>query len=126
MNSAAEWQEALRKAPGDSVLRLAYADWLEERGRPLEACKVRQEAGAGTLIFSLWHPEWGEKRVGPWTSLVHLKNHVEGKQRSKYRNRDAYEAHGKAVPVAELVVVIEWRAHAVEVARRPYGAGLKL
>jgi uncharacterized protein (TIGR02996 family) len=120
MNSDQEWNQALRESPEDSTLRLAYADWLEERGQRLEACKMRQQAGAGTLVFSLWHPQWGEKRVGEWTTLQHLKNHVHQKQRHNYRRPGHYEAHGQAVPAAELVVVIEWRAHAVEVDRRPY------
>jgi uncharacterized protein (TIGR02996 family) len=125
MNSDEQWQEALRKAPDDRVPRLAYADWLEEQGRRLEACKQRQQAGAGTLVFSLWHPSWGERRVGEWTQLEHLKSHVNQKH-PLGGSPGAYRAFRKDVPVSELVVVIEWRANATEIVRQPYRPEMSL
>jgi uncharacterized protein (TIGR02996 family) len=117
MNSEKEWKVALAGSPDDNTLRLAYADWLEEQGEQLRACQVRQDAGAGTLVYSLWHPSWGDKRYGEWKQLAHLQSHVRPKSRSgKYRR-----THGsKEVPVGELVVVVEWRANPTEITRRAY------
>ena len=107
MNSEEDWQKALKASPDDRTLLLAYGDWLEEQDEQLCACQVRQKAGAGTLVYSLWHPNWGDKRHGEWRKLQYLKTHVQGKTRGsgQYRRRWG----DKVVRADELVVVIEWR-----------------
>jgi uncharacterized protein (TIGR02996 family) len=125
VKSNQEWQQALQASPDDKVLRLAYADWLEEQGQRLEACKVRQTAGAGTLVFSLWHPSWGDRRTGEWTNLQHLKSHVNQKH-PVGGSPGRYRAFGKEVPVPELVVVIEWRANPSELARQKYDPNMTI
>ena len=117
MNSEKEWRAALAKSPDDNTLRLAYADWLEEQGEQLRACRVRQDAGAGTLVYSLWHPSWGDKRYGEWKQLAHLQSHVRPKSRLGLYRRTRGAAE---VPVGELVVVVEWRANPTEITRRAY------
>jgi uncharacterized protein (TIGR02996 family) len=121
MNSEAEWRAALAKSPGDNTVLLAYADWLEEQGEQLRACQVRQDAGAGTLVYSIWHPSWGDKRYGEWKHLAHLQSHVRPKSRSgKYRRTRSIPE----VPVDELVVIVEWRANPTEITRRSYSHSL--
>jgi uncharacterized protein (TIGR02996 family) len=114
MNSDSEWQKALKTTPDDNVLRLAYADWLEERGERLKALLNRQKAGAGTLIFSVWHPSWGEKRSNVWTVLSHLKSHI----RQHTSGRTYHGKHGD-VPLKELVVIVEWTAEVTRLAYHP-------
>src|SRR5262245_40811696 len=122
MNSEAEWTKALKESPDDKALQLAYADWLEEQGEQVRACQVREAAGAGSLVYSLWHRSWGKKH-GEWPRLAHLKSHViqsgsGGKYRRKYDD--------KWVSMDELVVVVDWRANPVEIARRPFSRDLRL
>ena len=124
MNSEAQWRAALAAAPEDNTLRLAYADWLEEQGEQLRACQVRQDAGAGTLVYSLWHPSWGTKRVGEWTKLQHLQSHVRPKSRLGWYRRTRTRS-SKEVRVSELVVIVEWRANPVEITRRAYAPELE-
>jgi uncharacterized protein (TIGR02996 family) len=121
MNSEREWKAALARSSDDNTLRLAYADWLEEQGEQLRACQVRQDAGAGTLVYSLWHPSWGNKRYGEWKQLAHLQSHVRPKGHlGTYRRTYATPE----VPVSELVVIVEWRANPTEITRLPYSHDL--
>lgn len=122
MNSEAEWRKALNASPEDRTLLMAYADWLEEQGEQFRACQVRQAAGGGTLVYSIWHPNWA-KPYGEWVQFSHLKSHVEPKSRSSRYRR----THGsEPVPVTELVVVVEWRANPTEIMRQPYAPDLRL
>ena len=123
MNTEAEWRKALKASPDDDTLLLAYGDWLEEQGERLRACQTRQKAGAGSLVFSLWHPSWAE-RHGEWDKLAHLKSHVRGMggESGTYVRRFGDEP----VPTAELVLVIEWRARPVEVERRPFSLDVRV
>jgi uncharacterized protein (TIGR02996 family) len=121
MNTEADWKKALKASPDDATLLLAYGDWLEEQGEQLRACQARQQAGAGKLIFSLWHPSWGDERVGEWDRLAYLKSHVRGKG-----DQYARKWGDQPVPVEELVLIIEWRATPVEIGRRPFTADMKV
>jgi len=124
MNSEADWQKALKASPDDRTLLLAYGDWLEEQGETLRACHARQKAGAGSLVYSLWHPTWGDERVGEWDKLHHLKAHVQGKAR---RSRQYRRRWGDTpVSVDELVLVIEWRAKPIEIDRRPFSRDVQV
>jgi uncharacterized protein (TIGR02996 family) len=116
MNSDAEWQQALSQSPDDRTLLLAYGDWLEERGELLEAFLARQRAGLGRVVLWLWHPSWGEERVGEFASPADLADHVRSKKRQFKQYQRVYR--GPRVPFEELVVVFEWRATA-EIVRRP-------
>jgi uncharacterized protein (TIGR02996 family) len=123
MNSEAEWRKALKQSPDDKTLLLAYGDWLEEQGDQLKACQTREKAGAGTLVYSLWHPSWGEERGGEWRKLAHLKSHVRNSLDAEGRYVKSYDLR---VPVNELIVVIDWRALPIEITRRPYSHELRL
>jgi uncharacterized protein (TIGR02996 family) len=123
MNSEAEWRKALKKSPDDKTLLLAYGDWLEEQGELLRACQAREKAGTGTLVYSLWHPSWGEERGGEWRKLAHLKSHVRNSLDGEGRYVRSFNVR---VAVSELIVIIEWRTRPVEIARRPYSPELRL
>jgi uncharacterized protein (TIGR02996 family) len=125
MNSVSEWSKALAASPNDKTLLLAYADWLEEQGEQFQACEVRQRAGAGTLVYRLWHPSWGDQIYGEWIKLHHLKSHVRGKER-RWRGKYHLEHSASEVDPKDLVVVIEWRARSTEVGRRPFSFDLEV
>ncbi len=126
MNTEAEWKKALRKSPGDNTLLLAYADWLEENGDQLRACKARQDAGAGTLVYRLTHPSWGGELFGEFAKLLHLKQHINLKLLMRPTRLYARTPAEPGVNPDELTVVVEWVARPVEIARRPFTRDLQL
>ncbi len=45
--------KAIKEKPDDVATRLAYADWLEEQARPLDAVRQRAEAGVSEVQYRL-------------------------------------------------------------------------
>lgn len=126
MNSEAEWRRALKASPDDKTLLLAYGDWLEEQGELVRACQAREKAGAGNLIFRLYHPTWSDGPYGEFAQIHHVKTHVNHKRRQESPDEYRRNPADDPVPVAELVVVIEWRARPAEIARRQFTRDMRL
>jgi uncharacterized protein (TIGR02996 family) len=45
--------KALKKNPKDAAASSAYADWLDENGRPYEAALQREKAGLSEVFFKI-------------------------------------------------------------------------
>lgn len=53
----AAFQQAIRDNPHDDTNWLVYADWLDERGQPVQAARARWWAGAKAAIRDGVHPD---------------------------------------------------------------------
>jgi uncharacterized protein (TIGR02996 family) len=110
--------QALQEKPDDAASRLAYADWLEEHGRPLNALEQRAKAGVSEAQYKVRRKsdglfsEGGERRVvwsakgKAWLHLVAVRAHL-----TAHRYKTAY---ADSVPWSDVeVVVIELRPQQV-------------
>src|SRR5262245_61784312 len=95
---------AIEENPGDVASRLAYADWLEEQGRPYEAMQQRVKAGVSEARFKVRRKsdglfsEGGEKgiqwsaRGKEWKQLGHVRAHlVQGRYKALYGDNTAWD-----------------------------------
>jgi uncharacterized protein (TIGR02996 family) len=70
---------AIRSSPGEVMNRLAYADWLDERGRSTQAADERRIAPGMRVLAALGRVPFRSfidygNRKGEWYSWTHLKN----------------------------------------------------
>ena len=113
----AAFLKAIKKNPDDATTRGAYADWLDEHGRPYEALLQRDAAGISEAWFKLRRKSDGLFSEGlipsrpnirwsakgkMWRKLSDLRSHLVGLRR--------HAKYGDVTPWEELeVVVIEIR-----------------
>lgn len=65
---------------GDMDAMRVYADWLEEKGRNLEAAKLRGKVGDSLILYEVWDP-------------------VDKRRRSRlYKNRTSATTHATSLP----------------------------
>src|SRR5262249_8862958 len=93
-NTEQGFLQAIEQTPGDTTTHLAYADWLEEQGRPHDAILQRIAAGVSEANYKLRRTSDGlySEGNGRWTTggkvwrrLEHLKSHLTGhKSGDKY------------------------------------------
>lgn len=76
MMDEAEWKKQVKASPGDDALKLAYADWLEERGRDLDAWVIREKAGRCELRYYAVRKESGERVSGYYKRRGDLDNRI--------------------------------------------------
>jgi uncharacterized protein (TIGR02996 family) len=110
------FQKALKADPKDLATRLAYADWLEEQGRKLDALKQRVKAGVSEVQYRLRRKSdglfsegkgerWSAQGKG-WRRLADIKAHLAGSAWSG--------AYGGSTAWSDLeIVVFEVRPQAV-------------
>jgi uncharacterized protein (TIGR02996 family) len=110
--------KALQEDPADVTTRLAYADWLEEHGRPYRAMLQRVEAGVSQVRYKVRrksdglfagsgerHIEWsaGGKE---WESLSSVRAHLAVGSHNKL--------YGLNTPWSDVeIIAIEVRMHVV-------------
>jgi len=84
--------EAIKKNPDEITTRVAYADWLDEHGRPYEAILQRERAGLSEVRYKLrrksdglfacgqlpWNCDTGlwSDRGKMWRKLSQLQEHI--------------------------------------------------
>jgi uncharacterized protein (TIGR02996 family) len=104
--------------PNDTTARAAYADWLDEHDRPIEAAEQRDAAGLTEVQYKLRRksdglfaearehsPRWSSKGK-VWRRLKDLRTHLTA-VRAVHRT---YEGYGSGTPWSDLeVVVVEVR-----------------
>ena len=71
-------------ANGDEVAKVAYADWLEDQGRLVDAAKARARAGVSELRFAVVSNEFGAG-LGEYHSLSGARGAIT--RRTKYAKR---------------------------------------
>lgn len=75
----AAFHAAIRSSPGEVMNRLAYADWLDERGRSTQAADERRIAPGMRVLTAMKRCPFvceinsGEDE-GTWSSWTHMKN----------------------------------------------------
>ncbi len=82
------FRASIEKRPTDVTARCAFADWLDERGRPYGAALQRAAAGLSEVYFKLRRksdglfsegtghtPHWSTKGK-MWRTLTNLKSHM--------------------------------------------------
>jgi uncharacterized protein (TIGR02996 family) len=86
---------AIEKNPNDATTHLAYADWLDEHDRPIEAAEQRDKGGVSELYYRVRRKSDGLFSEGPepryrhpgyrwttkgkmWRTLSSLRAHLAG------------------------------------------------
>jgi uncharacterized protein (TIGR02996 family) len=115
---------ALKQNARDAATRLAYADWLEDQGRPLDALQQRAKAGVSQVRYSIRRKSdglisdaaggWGV--VGrQWVKLGDVRLHL------LYRSRqDKYNGDTEWADVE--IILSEIRVHPAAVISVEMGA----
>lgn len=87
-NEERGFESAIRENPKDVATRLAYADWLEEQGRPYDALLQRVKGGISEARYRIrrksdglfstgWPIQWTAKGKD-WKRLGDVRTHFTG------------------------------------------------
>ena len=100
----------LEANPNDATAHAAFADWLDEHGRPIEAAEQRAAAGLSEVYYKLRRKSDGlfsESREGNWAwttkgktwrTLIGIRTHI-----AYYRTERHY---GRDDPLTDLEIVV--------------------
>jgi uncharacterized protein (TIGR02996 family) len=108
--------KAIKEDASDTTSRLAYADWLEEQGRKLDALEQRVKGGVSEAQYKLRRKSDGLFSEGKgdrwsaqgksWRRLADIKAHLAA--------CSWFKSYGRGTPWSDLeIVVFEVRPHPV-------------